>query len=333
LAALLSRTDQQSRITLASDDAERLTEIGWETWRFFDDLLSPENHYLIPDNIQLVPNEVVARRTSPTNISLSMLSVVAASDLGFTTVPAALSRLQAIVLSLGKLERFNGHFLNWYNTENLHTLAPRYVSTVDSGNLVGHFIALRVALQQLTRQEPLTRQHYLHLRRVIRCALAKDAAREELPQTVRETLTTLDQRIEDGPAWRELIPTLHQLKADSLQLWQSQDRLVSGVTRFVDELLEAEQRIVLGDTLRLCGADQQLCQELYETLSSYIEEIDFLFLFDPARKLFSIGFNVDIGKRDAGYYDLLASEARLASLVAIAKGQVDEEHWFMLGRS
>jgi cyclic beta-1,2-glucan synthetase len=62
-------------------------------------------------------------------------------------------------------------------------------------------------------------------------------------------------------------------------------------------------------------------------------EMDFSFLFDPVRKLFSIGFRVRDGTLDPSYYDLLASEARLASFLAIAKGDVAPDHWFRLGRA
>lgn len=333
IAALISRTTPEVQEVLPADDQEKLKLMGWETWCFFDDLLAPENHFLIPDNIQLVPQEVVARRTSPTNISLSMLSVMAAVDLGFTTAPAALARLQAIMESLGKLERFNGHFLNWYNTENLQTLAPRYVSTVDSGNLVGHFIALRVALSQLARKEPLSEAHVEQLRRLLARTLESRPEYAELPNPSVEALRALNQQMQRFSGWAEALQVLRQFKGRHGELWLNSAGVLSGLIRFIDELLDAEDQVVFGEKLQLRGASQQLCQSLYDTLSSYIEEIDFLFLFDPTRKLFAIGFNADIGKLDAGYYDLLASEARLASLVAIAKGQVDEEHWFMLGRS
>ena len=66
------------------------------------------------------------------------------------------------------------------------------------------------------------------------------------------------------------------------------------------------------------------CQEL--------SDAEFEFLYDNARRLLAIGFNVTERRRDASFYDLLASEARLASFVAIAEGQLQQEHWFALGR-
>jgi cyclic beta-1,2-glucan synthetase len=68
----------------------------------------------------------------------------------------------------------------------------------------------------------------------------------------------------------------------------------------------------------------QQCQEL--------AEMDFLFLFDKTHDLFAIGYNASDQRIDAGYYDLLASEARLASFIAIAQGQLGQDHWFALSR-
>ena len=61
-------------------------------------------------------------------------------------------------------------------------------------------------------------------------------------------------------------------------------------------------------------------------------QMEYGFLYDRARHLLSIGYNVDERRLDAGYYDLLASEARLCSFVAIAQGQLPQESWFALGR-
>ena len=60
--------------------------------------------------------------------------------------------------------------------------------------------------------------------------------------------------------------------------------------------------------------------------------MDYGFLYDRARHLLAIGYNVAERRRDASYYDLLASEARFASFVAIAQGQLPQENWFALGR-
>src|SRR5437879_5852367 len=69
----------------------------------------------------------------------------------------------------------------------------------------------------------------------------------------------------------------------------------------------------------------QACQRI-------VDEMDFKFLLDQERKVFTIGFNVTEGRNDNAFYDLLASEARLASFITIAKGDVAQEHWFRMGR-
>ncbi|RIL10144.1 MAG: hypothetical protein DCC75_05010, partial [Proteobacteria bacterium] len=121
--------------------------------------MKPEYNYLIPDNLQLVPKKIVAERTSPTNISLSVLGVVSAYDMGFIPVSGVIERLKGIFDTLMKLERFHGHFINWYEIRELRPLPPRYISTVDSGNLVGHFIAAKEALCQLANSPIIAARH------------------------------------------------------------------------------------------------------------------------------------------------------------------------------
>jgi len=75
-----------------------------------------------------------------------------------------------------------------------------------------------------------------------------------------------------------------------------------------------------------------LALEALAKQSDELAAMDFTFLFDPARELFSIGFNVAESRCDASFYDLLASEARLCSYVAIALGQVPQDHWFSMSR-
>src|SRR5206468_1049520 len=122
---------------------ERLLRLtARRTWRFFETFVGPEDHALPPDNFQEDPKPVVAHRTSPTNIGLYLLSTAAARDFCWLGSLETLGRLEATLETLGRLERFRGHFYNWYDTGNLRPLEPRYVSTVDSGNLAGHLLVL-----------------------------------------------------------------------------------------------------------------------------------------------------------------------------------------------
>ena len=109
---------------------------------------------LPPDNFQEDPTPVVAHRTSPTNLGLYLLSVVSARDSGGSGPVEAVERLEATLATMHSLERFRGHFYNWYDTRDLRPLDPRYVSSVDSGNLAGHLIALANAAGEWSSVAP-----------------------------------------------------------------------------------------------------------------------------------------------------------------------------------
>src|SRR5437016_3238542 len=127
---------------LSSGDARALRLIARRTWRFFATFVGPDEHALPPDNFQEEPNPVVAHRTSPTNLGLYLLSTVAAHDFGWLGTLDVVERLEATLAAMTGLERFRGHFYNWYDTKDGRPLDPKYVSSVDSGNLAGHLIAL-----------------------------------------------------------------------------------------------------------------------------------------------------------------------------------------------
>jgi cyclic beta-1,2-glucan synthetase len=123
-------------------DALALRLIARRTWCYFETFVTAEDHMLPPDNFQEDPKPVVAHRTSPTNIGLYLLSVVAAADFGWIGMLETVERLEATIGTMNRLERHLGHFYNWYDTSNLHPLEPEYISSVDSGNLAGHLVAL-----------------------------------------------------------------------------------------------------------------------------------------------------------------------------------------------
>ena len=209
-------------------------------WNYFAKFVSAETHWLVPDNFQDDPGPMLALRTSPTNLGLQLLATISAHDLGFIGVAEMTERLERAFATLAGLERFRGHFYNWYDLRTLTVLEPGYISTVDSGNLAGHLMALR------------------------------QACLERAGQAVGRS---------DGP---------------------------EDLVRRLEGLAEQAER--------------------------YVTEMDFAFLFDASRKLFSIGYVPATNSLDGSFYDLLASEARLASFVAIAKNDVPLSHWFRLGR-
>lgn len=123
-----------------------LRKIARKTWAFFDRFVGAADHWLPPDNFQEHPGPVTAHRTSPTNIGLTLLANMSAWDMGFIPAGALLIRTRNTLASMARLDCHRGHFFNWYNTRTLEPLPPRYISSVDSGNLAGHLLTLRAGL-------------------------------------------------------------------------------------------------------------------------------------------------------------------------------------------
>src|SRR5687768_6859763 len=155
LAFATGRPLRRHRVVLERDERVAFRRVARKTWRFFDDLLGPADHWLIPDNLQENRREPIAHRTSPTNIGLQLLSTLAAYDFGYVDVTGLLNRLEPAFATLLRMPRYRGHFYNWYDTQTLAPLAPAYISTVDSGNLTGCLVTLRSGLAQLTERTPL----------------------------------------------------------------------------------------------------------------------------------------------------------------------------------
>jgi cyclic beta-1,2-glucan synthetase len=239
IALLLSRPVPSRREPVDEEQRKFLLEVARDTWRYFETFVTADDHHLPPDNVQVTPEVTVAHRTSPTNIGMALLSTLAAVDLGFIDEEGGITRIDAMMTTVERLERFDGHLLNWYDTQTLAPLHPAYVSTVDSGNLAGALLTVSAALSA-------------------RASTADDAAAHDL-------------------------------------------------------------------------------RDLASRSEALVDEMRFSTLYDGRRKLFWIGYRLATedapAQADPAYYDLLASEARLASFVAIAKGDVPQEHWFHLGRS
>jgi len=211
------------------EDKKYLNKIGKKTWGFFKDNINEINNFLPPDNYQEDRKEKVAYRTSSTNIGLGLLAVISAYDLGYIEEEECISLLERMLFTIEKLPKWNGHLYNWYNTKTLEPLIPRYISTVDSGNLVGYLYTLKSFLQEKNSNEKI--------------------------------------------------------------------------------------------------------QVLINIIDKLIKNTDFKVLYDYKKRIFSIGFNIEENKLTDSYYDLLASEARQASLVAIAKRDIPSKHWNSLSRT
>lgn len=230
-ARILDRTYVNRRHQLAAEQIAELLDVAHDTWGYYRDFAQEADHFLPPDNVQVDPPRGAARRTSPTNIGMMFSAIVSAKELGIIDQEEALDRLDKTLCTVEKLEKWHGHLLNWYATQSLQPLAPRYVSTVDSGNFVASLMAVRQGL--------------------------------------------LDWPTERGS-----------------------------------------------------GAEQ-----LADRMEALIVGTDFRPLFDHDTGLFTLGYHIQEQRLDTIFYDLLASEARMASFVAIALGQVSVSHWFAMSRA
>ncbi len=454
IAGWISQPAEKEREKLSDREQRRLRDLARRTWLFFERFVGPEDHWLPPDHFQEDPRGTVAHRTSPTNIGLMLLSTLSAHDLGYTGLLELSLRISDAFDSMDELRQYRGHFLNWYDTRTLDPLAPRYVSTVDSGNLAACLIALRQGLKQLERERivrwrrwrglcdtldvlrdvveaakqeeevaeaatdlggqidhmhrrilsvkkqperwvPLlteleeevaaglnrrlqalldvgsgildtstlrdlrlwSERVHLHLRelseeveRVVPWVLllkeppavlfSEESGR--LNPAIAETWQGIEERLSIDPRLNEISEICHEVREALGELRQilkqeleSLDEAVQGdlAGQLEDALDWSEELEEALDSARLTASGMMIgLDDLMDRAEAYVEDMDFGFLYDGRRDVFYIGYQVDSERLDRNHYDLLASEARIASIVAISKGDVPQRHWVHLSR-
>ncbi|HET8941006.1 MAG TPA: glucoamylase family protein [Rudaea sp.] len=397
LAWWLSRPlDDPRAATLGKAQVRFLRKAARRTWAFFDELAGPDEHWLPPDNIQEKPAEVIARRTSPTNIGMALLSNLSAHDLGYISTTTLLERCRNLLATMQLLPRERGHFYNWYDTRTLQPLHPLYISTVDSGNLGAHLLTLHAGLLHLQRKPVLDARMFEGLRDVLELlrelaganadnavdrferhldgvlpdellsATDADCALVHLVECATE-IREWTQRIEDAALERWANALLQQCRDAQVYLrgilpWLAMPppsrRIADIVCALPIPVLEdaaAHMRDVLRSLRALdqANADESAWIDAFaHQLASGAEranatiadlhatglhacelaQMDFRFLYDSIRRLFAIGYDASERRMDQSFYDLLASEARLASYLAIAQDQTPQEHWYAMGR-
>ncbi len=327
-------------------DRERrlLRSTARKTWRYYEAFVTDADAWLPPDNYQEGAEPRLARRTSPTNIGMALLSTLAAHDLGYLTTEALIYRVDRTLTTVEGLERHEGHLLNWYDTATLTPLHPRYVSTVDSGNLAAALMALAQGLVTLAAH-PQTRvpllEGLIDTGRLLVVASSSSAAAEPPLGDLVGRVNRLARQIV-FEARRELAggdPTasLSAVAAELAQVASAFDR--EGRPEVAGDLAFWVHAAVNGEAaLSTVSPDpfSDALVRLARRASALAEGMRFEFLYDRRRRIFSIGYRLadaeGPGRPDASFYDLLASESRLASFVAIAKGDVPQHHWFHLGR-
>lgn len=325
---------------LAEENRPFLRSLARKTWYFFETFAGPEDHWLPPDNYQGEPHEEIAHRTSPTNIGMLLLSTAAAWDLGYIGRTELAARSRNVLDGLNRLERYRGHIYNWYDTRSLRPLEPRYVSTVDSGNLALSLIAYAEALREAGSGSGIEPQRWQGLDDVLGLL---DAALSVMAETeIRADVAELRKRLADlrmsPETWRTQLDAI--LQEDIPRFETDIAKVVAPPTTVPVETLRELNAWL--DRLRqqirtmLRDLDAQESAGDFEGMAAeataFAYGMEFAPLYNPERGLFHIGHNVSSGKIDQHFYDLLASEARLASFFAIAKGDVPLDHWFHLGR-
>ena len=442
---------RQARRTLTESQRRQLRRLARRMWLYFEQFVGPEDHWLPPDHFQEDPRGLAARRTSPTNLGLALLSTLGAHDLGYIGGMGLALRLRLTFESMESLAWYRGHFLNWYDTSDLKPLLPRYVSTVDSGNLAACLLALRQGLLALPEEDVIRRERWqgfldalgilgeivaeiderqcvesvesldvylASIRGQVTAALDQPATWSDLldrligetweemqdillalvacdaytldvtllgdlriwVEHVTSQLENLHQEVgmlapwisalsqaprlfdsngmdeELSAAWSALRETFSDMPslADAPRIYRAGERRLGELQNVLDQQS-------LDDLTRRIGPEaeawlQEACdwrrrlvsrlrsarltvetlvisyQDLAGQADAFFRRMDFSFLFNEQRQVFHIGYNVDAETLDGNFYDLMASEARIASLLTIAKGDAPQRHWINLAR-
>ncbi len=334
---------QRRDAALPASDQAHLEAVARDTWRLFERCVGPDDNHLPPDNLQLSPQTMVAHRTSPTNIGLYLLSIGCARQFGWIGTQDLLARLEATLATLDQLPHHRGHLVNWIDTQTKAALLPMYVSTVDSGNLSGHLLAVAQACRELARAPADTSA----VRRALRASSMRLApllatARGSMPASAIVRLLALPDPLAEASTSPDRLEELLRAAAEELAplmpddvaalaptamsdfAWRVADHIATIRSALLDARVHVAQPTDTETSLRL--------HALASRCEAHAWAPDFGFLYDRKRQLLHIGYRVAEQQPDASYYDLLASESRLTSLLAIAKGDVPVAHWAALGR-
>src|SRR5213080_1767326 len=398
---------------LTADDRRFLRTAARRTWRYFDDFVGPQTSWLPPDNVQEMPMREIFMRTSPTNIGLSMLATVAANDFGYITIDELVARNLGTLETVSRLERFEGHLFNWYELSTLKPLQPRYVSTVDSGNLLASLWTFETSCDELAARPLLDAgalrgvadtlgvmreigatmkkaEHPLAFSRLMELTASEPANLEEVILRLRtarsfaQDLLLFFKTRETDPraywaqqvarqvaAWNAVVDkyfrpveiliaspsqlmslgeAAHESRREALAATFSLRNIATeGISGLVPLLAFHGQHegpelpppvrewfdLLVTEVERSRQAASEQLAHLNELIaqSQQLESaMGLRFLYDEERRIFAIGYQVAQRRLDNSFYDLLASEARLTSFLAIARGEVSVEHWWALSR-
>jgi cyclic beta-1,2-glucan synthetase len=391
----ISLSDKKKSAKLSEVQKLFLYKLARKTWAFFETFVTAGDNWLPPDNFQESPVERIAHRTSPTNIGLSLLANLTAFDFGYIPMQILLVRTSNTFQTLQIMERYAGHFFNWYDTQTLQPLPPNYISSVDSGNMAGHIITLKQGLLQLGEKNVVSQHVFKGLRDtllIMKEKLGESATTDIFERKLSDyivnpvyTVRMLSLQLADLTMEAEKISLSTESNADA-DWWT--DALILQIRNATNDLFESspwlsmetfperfayleeiispivnlnELAVLELEVLRLLDVHDEedfddtekkwlkiFRKNIIETsrrakerllniqalakLCDDFADMKFDFLFDKSQRLLAIGYNVTDHRRDNGFYDLLASESRLAIFLGIAQGKLMQDSWFALGR-
>ena len=155
IAWWISRPLARREARLTADQTIFLRKLSRKTWAFFETFVGPEDHWLPPDNYQEHPVAAVAHRTSPTNMGLALLANLSAYDFGYIPAGQLIERTANAFRTMEALERYRGHFYNWYDTQSLKPLPPTVHLDGGQREPRGRLLTLRPGLLALPDQKIL----------------------------------------------------------------------------------------------------------------------------------------------------------------------------------
>jgi len=395
IAYSISEETGRIKEELTEEQQELLSRLSRRTWAYFEDFVSPKDNWLAPDNYQEDPPKGIATRTSPTNMGMGLTANLVAFDLGYIGILELEERIDKIVTSMELLEKYRGHFYNWYDTRSSKPLHPRYISTVDSGNLIGYMWLVNQSLEEYQNIPPINKKVLSGITDTLKLANyeiekllgTKDFYSELYTEINREEFNIISWKIILQKIWKRCIE-IEKVEGGNKLYWNykvkhSIGKYLSEIQRlfpWIDIIEEKSDKFGklreklkgLADQISLKDLPQEIdnlkiedylvpskenkhfiheikqlllnsrteivnlienMKKIIERISNISENTNFRMLYDEKRQLFAIGYDVERDSIGNSYYDLLASEARQASFIAIAKGDIEHTHWFKLGRA
>lgn len=404
IAYIISQKTEKESYALSENDISFIRNYARRTWAYFEDYVNEESSFLIPDNFQYMPNKNVAYRSSPTNIGLSLVSIIAANDMGFLDPTNMQSLIENVLSTIETLKKWNGHLYNWYDTKTLEPLSPYFISSVDSGNLASYMILCANAIQKKLYVPLIEKRQIEGMLDTLSLCEAKYAKLDDIKNRLvkykndiekeisiqsivsyislyseikqlnindqwikkatisakgyydlaagvlcyLQPLEILKSKLQADEQFNDIIESIADIEDLTINNF-SIDGLIKTYPQIVEKISYINSRVDRNDkNIESLVSKVQSCviegrailkkhkvqaKDISSRLNNLFEQMDFRYVYDNSKQLFAIGYNLEEGKLSSASYDMLASEARQTSFLAIAKGEISQKHWFKLARS